>query len=290
MRRGGVLSHGATDVGEAPAVQGRLPVFLINLDRSSDRLEWMLAELQRSGLEFVRFSAVDGRDALPEWLRAQFPETAHLSSGEVGCYASHLSVYLQIARSALPYAMILEDDAMLADDLPSIVQEALSMAPLGWDYIRLSGHFKRAVYSVGRLSNGRHLVRHTLIPNTTVGYLVSRQGAEKMLVPSARVRPIDRDIKFAWLRKLEVFGIYPSPVCQRADLAATITSRQLEDYPVNVDTGKGLASRFGAYCFTASKLGIAGYAACWRANVELAMRRRLRKSKSGIVPVVTASA
>jgi GR25 family glycosyltransferase involved in LPS biosynthesis len=186
--------------------------------------------------------------------------------------------------------MILEDDAMLADDLPSIVQEALSMAPLGWDYIRLSGHFKRAVYSVGRLSNGRHLVRHTLIPNTTAGYLVSRQGAEKMLVPSARVRPIDREIKFAWLRKLEVFGIYPSPVHQRADLATTITSRQLEDYPVTVDAGKGLASRFGAYRFTASKLGIAGYAACWWANVQLAMRRRLRKSKSGIVPVVTASA
>jgi glycosyl transferase family 25 len=92
--------------------------------------------------------------------------------------------------------MVLEDDVILADNLLSTVKDALSMAPKGWDYIRLSGHFKRAVFSIGQLPNGRHLVRHTLIPNTTAGYLISRQGAEKMLAPSLRLRPIDRDIKF----------------------------------------------------------------------------------------------
>jgi hypothetical protein len=111
-----------------------------------------------------------------------------------------------------------------------------------------------------------------------------------MLAPSLRLRPIDRDIKFAWLRNLEVFGIYPSPVSQRAHLPTTIANRQLTDSPANVDAGNGITSRLCAYLFTASKLGIAGYAACWRANVGLAIRRRLRISKSGIVPVVTARA
>lgn len=289
--RGRVLSFGTVNVAEADGpltLKAELPVFVINLDRSPDRLELMLAEAQRAGLAFERFSAVDGRDALPDWLRPQFPKAANLSSGEVGCYASHLSVYRQITRNELAYAMVLEDDAMLADDLQSIVKEALSMAPKGWDYIRLSGHFKRAVYSIGPLPNRRHLVRHTLIPNTTAGYLISRGGAEKMLAPGLRLRPIDRDIKFAWLRNLDVFGVYPSPVSQRVDLPTTIANRQLLDYPANVDPGNSIASRLRGHFFTASKLGIAGHAACSRANIRLAIRRRLRKWESGIVPVVSA--
>src|SRR5262245_12397808 len=258
MHRVRGLQYGATDVtdgDDAPNLEAELPVFLINLDRSPDRLELMLTEAQRTGLAFERFSAVDGRDALPDWLRPQFSDTADLSSGEVGCYASHLSIYQQIARNQLAYAMILEDDVILPDDLLSMVKDALSMAPKGWDYIRLSGHFKRAVYSIGPLPNGRHLVRHTLIPNTTAGYLISRQGADKMLAPSPRLRPIDRDIKFAWLRNLEVFGVYPSPVTQRAYLPTTIASRQLTDSPSNVDSERSITARLCAFLFTASKLG-----------------------------------
>jgi glycosyl transferase family 25 len=120
-----------------------IPAFLINLDRSQDRLRYMQAQADRIGLQVERFPAIDG-SAVPDHLRSQFAGS-RLTRGQVGCYASHLCLHERVVRDDLSYALILEDDAELQDDLMLAAEKAMAAAPADWDYIQLSGTFKRPV-------------------------------------------------------------------------------------------------------------------------------------------------
>ena len=99
----------------------RVPIFLINLDRSPDRLSFMQKQAERLSLVFERIRGVDGVRGLPDWLIPQFLSSdgavaSRMSNGEVGCYASHLVVFQEMVRRGLEAAIVLEDDVTLADD------------------------------------------------------------------------------------------------------------------------------------------------------------------------------
>src|SRR5690606_9466027 len=99
-------------------------------------------------------------------------------------------------------------------------------APKQWDYIHLSGRIKNPVLSIAALPGGRHLIRHVRVPLNMGGYLISRSGAEKMLAPAPRIRPIDLDIHFSWERGLDVLGVHPAPVIHDGQhMPSTITDR-----------------------------------------------------------------
>src|ERR1700682_2069252 len=135
--------------------------FLINLDRSKDRLAYMQGQFARAGLEFERVSAVDGTD-LPDALKAYFVADTRLSSGEIGCYASHLAVWMKIATGTHGEAVLVcEDDMILPQGFGGFLQKLLAVAPVGWDMIRLSPLTKRAIVPVCHIDQERWLVRYS---------------------------------------------------------------------------------------------------------------------------------
>jgi glycosyl transferase, family 25 len=269
----------------APAAGHKLPVFVINLDRSADRLAFIGEQARAIGLAFERIAAIDGT-AVPGWLRGQFLDDAgkplsSLIPSEIGCYASHLVVHRRIVDDGLPWALVLEDDVKLEPDLVTAATAAIAAAPAGWDYIHLSGLIRHAVYSLAELPNRRHLIRHTLIAPNTGGYLISRSGARKMLAAGVRSRPVDQDFRFAWLRDLDVFGVYPSPVIWGDHMPTTI------DWRVAPKRHWGLRfPRLGGYAYAARKLGAAAFLVCAWTNLKLNARRRLLKRLQGAALVV----
>jgi len=204
-------------------------VFVINLDRSSDRWRFMREQADALSLDIERISAIDGL-AVPEAMRWEFLGPAgaihsKLSEGEVGCYAAHLVVHQRIIDADLPHALILEDDSILPNDISQIAGEAVAFCPMNWDIIHLSSVFKeRKVIPVSALGAGRHVVRHTRLPANTWGYLVSQAGARKLREPGLRVRPIDMEFRYAWMRGLEIYGVSPAPVRNQEQFATTIDS------------------------------------------------------------------
>lgn len=212
-----------------------LRVFLINLDRSPDRLAFMRAEANRIGLHFERIPGVNGTD-VPDELKPQFlnPDGSiigQISAGDVGCYAGHLTAHQHILREDLPYALILEDDVRLERDVLEAAHAAIAKAPPGWDYIHLSGRLKNPVLSVSTLPNGRHLVRHLRIPLNMGGYLMSRSGAEKFLAPAPRIRNVDGEMHYPWIRGIDVLGVYPSPVIHNNNhMPTTVADRPQRKY------------------------------------------------------------
>jgi glycosyl transferase family 25 len=99
-------------------------IFLINLERRPDRLAAMKDQLDRLGLAFERFDAVDARTADPAELNAPFAPDGPLgplSAGEKGCLSSHLRLWRRIASGEDRHAVILEDDVVLSGDAPKFL-------------------------------------------------------------------------------------------------------------------------------------------------------------------------
>ncbi len=191
-------------------------IIVINLDRDSSRLQHMRTQLDRAGLPFRRFSAVNGA-ALPPTLTRYFDtKDKSLSAGEIGCYASHLSIFEDIASGAIAApALVLEDDVDLPTDFARLLERLLAVLPADWDIVRLSYPSKRAALQAGQIDPAHELVRYSQTPVSTGAYLINRAGAEKMLRPAPRNIPIDHDLRRVWAWKLKTFGVAPPPV--RAD-------------------------------------------------------------------------
>jgi glycosyl transferase family 25 len=191
-------------------------IFLINLDRDTERLERMKGELDRCGLPFERVQAIYGTQ-LPEHLKQSFlDEQGHIASdlkkGEVGCYASHLIAQQEMLRRGLDYALILEDDLKINDDFLALITKLLNLAK-EWDIIRLSNDAKRSVIKIQEIAEGRHLVKYSRVPNNTGAYLISAYGARKFAQRvELRRYPLDVDLRRGWYFGLRTFGVLPAPV------------------------------------------------------------------------------
>ena len=110
-----------------------LEVLYINLDRDQARRQLLEAELGRVGISASRVPAVDGLDLPPE-LACYFAHTngqrpAMICAGAIGCYASHLRAYKQIIAEQAAATLVLEDDAILDDDLVEVIRETLGVLP-----------------------------------------------------------------------------------------------------------------------------------------------------------------
>src|SRR5262245_7733227 len=139
-----------------------LPVFVINLDRSTERLARIKERCAAIKIPFERFPAISGAD-LPPNLRPYFCDTSgkiisRLMPGEIGCYASHLGVWQLIVERDLPAAMVCEDDADLPAETEALTQEIMAALPVDWDMVLLTSTPSHAFRPLSRLSNGGSVV------------------------------------------------------------------------------------------------------------------------------------
>jgi glycosyl transferase family 25 len=194
--------------------QGDVDIFVINLAQASDRLAFMRSQL---GDGFERVEGVHGAD-VPDFLKGQFgPE---LTPGEIGCYASHLVVASTILQRGLPYAVVLEDDALLDADALDVARDA-ARSLTDWDVIGLSGA-KQKPHRCIKALGARNLVRYSRFPKVTAAYVISRSGCQKLLAPHLRSRPVDVDIRYGWEMGLIGYGVYPPPARQVGGLGSSI--------------------------------------------------------------------
>jgi len=107
-----------------------------------------------------------------------------LSNGEFGCILAHKSIYECIAEENIGVALILEDDAILCDELPSVVN-ALIRHQKNWDIVRFLGRNKnyRASRTIVQLpgSPPNHFARPHGMPGGAYGYVINNQAARRLL-------------------------------------------------------------------------------------------------------------
>jgi GR25 family glycosyltransferase involved in LPS biosynthesis len=124
-----------------------MQVYVINLDRDQERLR-SFYEANGGAAEFVRFSAIDGREADRSALEQEGIIAADLTynNGQLGCALSHISLW-RTAVSENRAVTIVEDDAILARNfLPAHIDFLERMAP-EWSIVLWGWNFDRSVWA-----------------------------------------------------------------------------------------------------------------------------------------------
>lgn len=208
------------DVVASPSVHDpvrALPVLLINLDGSVERLRKATQQLEAAGVSFQRLPAVDGR-LLPEsernrlapWDRRAFFKP--LSPGEIGCYLSHLAALERIVTEGWPRALVLEDDFLLGPDFAAQLLDLLASGRPVPDIIKLEG-VRAGGECLARLSSGVRIISNRRPPSRTIAQLWSIEGARKFLAASRVLRrPVDVQLKHSWEGDMDVLYLDPALV------------------------------------------------------------------------------
>jgi GR25 family glycosyltransferase involved in LPS biosynthesis len=95
-------------------------VVVINLDRRTDRMEKLVPQLERLGIEYERHSAVDGKELGID----------PISAGTM----SHVQVLKKYQDKKI---LVLEDDAQFIDDFNEKFEEVMQTLPNNWDIFYL---------------------------------------------------------------------------------------------------------------------------------------------------------
>jgi len=228
-------------------------IYVINLDRATERLAAMGALLGRLGMPFERISAFDAKNLamqqarkmtaprlgaivrdLPIYLRCEdsepsiyFPEfRRYLRAGEIGCYVSHLRTIETFMQSGAEGAVIFEDDVDIDNDLPGVLSAVSGLAQ-GAVIVKLEGQLRahQMNFPIAHLE-GRDIA---MMLKPTVGsaaYYLNRAAAARLLQNAFPIRePYDGFLRQYWLHGVEVLEVLQFPVRQRPVLSS-IMGRQ----------------------------------------------------------------
>ncbi|MDD3448826.1 MAG: glycosyltransferase family 25 protein [Gammaproteobacteria bacterium] len=192
-------------------------VFVINLMRREDRRQGMMQQLDHLDLDFEFVPAVDGanlgRDDMVQYRLSKSAialREGGMHQNEIACLLSHMKVYKMILEKNLPYALVLEDDAVLEPALPGILS-AIETLPQVWDVIKLNSWPDKKGVPIGPAGEGFEWSYFKNIGGMT-GYIVSRSGAERMLDYIKRKGiyvPIDVVLSWYWRFALRAYLLKP---------------------------------------------------------------------------------
>ena len=208
-------------------------IYLINLDRSVDRLKSMDKKLKKLGLQYERVPAIDGKsttfsDVQINQKKYSLCHGKYITPTEVACFISHYNTLKHFLEdSEKKYALILEDDVSFSPDFKEGVELLVKNADL-WDVVKLNGAHSGGKILFKKLSSKFSLVWNIFHQSKTGAYLVNKKAAksyvEKLLPMFV---PIDHEyIKF-WKYGLKGFSLSEYPVVEEK-LTSTIDYKMLK--------------------------------------------------------------
>lgn len=133
-----------------------------------------------------------------------------LNIGEIGCAASHLSIYQKIVADSIPYTLVLEDDVQLHTNIKDVVEDQILLHQkinhfdyLHFDYLAYGFDFLKiwfpGVYSILKLKRGYSKIYFLLLLCLKFTILLPILGYEeltKKIFSHSAIKPI-RDMYFA---------------------------------------------------------------------------------------------
>ena len=200
-----------------------LPCFVINLERSQDRLKSFMNSFNASDIktqELYRLEAIDGKELqklneeelleimTPDILK-ELRETERFGSrlshsqhnfSSYASYLSHLELYKIILKN-YEMAVIFEDDALLHPNFFKIIKNLLNIVPKDWDIILLGYNCQECPI----VNNYRQVTSFY----GTHGYLINRKGAIKMMKDKFPAN-IQIDLYMSRLAQQSILNIYAS--------------------------------------------------------------------------------
>jgi glycosyl transferase, family 25 len=215
-----------SEILEMPKPQVPFLTYVINMDEAPDRMAHMSAELKRIGIPFIRQAGVVGmklpypNEDFSDW-SYKYLHGRGWAPRELGCYLSHIECLRSFLRTDSDYALILEDDVRIAEDLTATLALAMNFSA-DWNMLRLSTVNHGKWWSVRRLGDKSLAVCLTREKGAG-GYMVDRVAAAcmlKRLMPMRLAWDIAFDLE--WLLGFKTLGVYPLPIDQNSGFETQI--------------------------------------------------------------------
>jgi glycosyl transferase family 25 len=162
--------------------------FVINLEKDTERREQISRQLESLGIPYTIFGAVYGKALTPEEMQAHYDKaraisTSHdMTPSEIGCALSHIFIYKKMVAEGIPYALILEDDAKLSEDLPGILSGLTAQFKSSDPVATMLTHVKKYKQRNASPLGERHQVVSIYgTPVCAHGYFITQAAAKKFL-------------------------------------------------------------------------------------------------------------
>ena len=204
-----------------------LPIFAIALKESTERRQHLSDQMNALDLNFEFIDAVYGKDisqAEKQRLLAKKRQKFHpspMSDGALGCYLSHRLIWQKIVDEKIEMALILEDDAALKPEAIDVLKRIEKLAGR-FDIINLHHTTNRVLVDVAQLSKTHRLTMTRYNAIVALGYVITKEAAEKLLARSIPVcHELDIFTNRWWDHGLRTMVVRP-PVASEAGLSSTI--------------------------------------------------------------------
>lgn len=174
--------------------------YLLNLDRRPDRLKEATEQLQKAGIEFTRFPAVDGK-------KLPLPSNEKNGAGAFGCRLSHLRILEDAITHGLDCVGILEDDIVIADpdNFRTRLDEAFNKLPKAWDMLYLGGQHRKPATPTGVEGIVRCEDCHR-----THSYIVRGKAIKRLYdIWSTNTGHVDHILGRGYFKELKAFAVTP---------------------------------------------------------------------------------
>jgi len=222
-----------------------MKIFVISLKNAAERRRESARQLAELGLEFEFFDAVSGSTDFSAYFSGYDKRLFRLNArrdplaNEVGCYASHRSVWKKCVELQEP-VIVFEDDFLLLENFPDALRETQSLID-DFGFIRLQslqrgsrrliGSGRTSVRPVGRA--GRFELNYLAdVPLCTVAYAISPPAAAALVKSSAVLTaPVDKFMQWTWKHQVPVYGLSPAAVdAAPVSNESTIGARQRKSW------------------------------------------------------------
>jgi glycosyl transferase family 25 len=186
-------------------------VYLINMDKDTERLDKVTKECNKFNINFERFSGIDPLKLSKKELNKYVSKTCQniCPNGLIGCGVSHMKIYEDALKNNYKNILVLEDDVYFDDKLYKEIDNAMTELPEDYDILYL-GCFgrcdKKQVYNFDlnllfhlytyflskfkstcknecekKLNNNYKYILIPELPLSTHAMIISKKGCKKLL-------------------------------------------------------------------------------------------------------------
>lgn len=208
-----------------------LQCYVINLDRSKNRMNEFKKGFRKTNLEIERISAVDGNliniKSFADDYICRKEMGRSIQPGEVGCFLSHKKALERFLSTDSKYAIIFEDDAIPSDGFKATILSVIEKF--------LQNNKKTVAINLGALdfkySSQVMPIKNNILrcahrfPMLATGVLWTRPGANRFLENAPTVTmPYDNFLRFLFSGTNNCFSIQP-PIIFSSGIESDIEKR-----------------------------------------------------------------
>lgn len=197
-------------------------IYIINLDKATDRKKHIEKELLKTDIPFQFVSAIDVTTVNSINHKVVNRYKRNLVPAEIACFLSHIKVKELFLKSNHDFAIILEDDTRLLENFDELVKKAIIqhkslVKKHQWNVLKLKSHGRKKLFKVKEIDSNYSLYGGS-VGITTMASIWSKEGAKRFLEKSLKKEkyiikmPIDCALQEPWNYNLKIYNIAPAVV------------------------------------------------------------------------------